>query len=79
MTINNIDDKHVTEKYIETFRKYMLQFNKLEIHEMEQNEKYNHLLHNEYVFTNGNEYEKYMLPNSEVDKVLENLNDRIRF
>lgn len=59
ITINNIDNKNVSTKYIETYRKYMVEFKGLTIHDIKQELTYDPLLHGCYLYNKDGSYQKY--------------------
>ena len=59
LTINNIDKKDMTKKYIDTYNKYIKEFKGLTIHTIKQEQKQDILLHGCYVYDNNGSYKKY--------------------
>lgn len=59
LTINNIDNKDMTKKYIDTYNKYIKEFKGLTIHTIKQEQKQDTLLNGCYVYDNNGSYKKY--------------------
>ena len=58
MTINNIDNKDISTRYVEIYSKYIHEFNNLAIHVLKENEN-DYLLNNCYVYDDKGDYKKY--------------------
>lgn len=66
ITINNIDNKNVSMKYIETYNKYIKEYKNLTIHMIKQNSNGDYLLNNCYIYDSNGNYKKYYYNNGEL-------------
>lgn len=60
MTIDNVDKKNVTTRYIEAYNKYIKEFKGLTIHNIKQDLKGDPLLNNCYLYNKDGTYQKYI-------------------